>query len=66
MDSAFRRVLRIGVPIVDAVRMASANPARALGLTDRGRLEPGLRADLLLLDIENHDVQTVVRGGVAR
>ena len=66
MDSAFRRVLRIGVPIVDAVRMASANPARALGLADRGRLEPGLRADLLLLDIETHEVQTVVRGGAAR
>ncbi|WP_339948514.1 alpha-D-ribose 1-methylphosphonate 5-triphosphate diphosphatase [uncultured Albimonas sp.] len=28
----------------------SANPARALGLSDRGRIAPGLRADLVLLD----------------
>ena len=28
----------------------SANPARALGLTDRGEIAPGKRADLVLLD----------------
>ncbi|MDF2232727.1 alpha-D-ribose 1-methylphosphonate 5-triphosphate diphosphatase [Albimonas sp. CAU 1670] len=28
----------------------SANPAAALGLSDRGRIAPGLRADLVLLD----------------
>ncbi|SFI26322.1 alpha-D-ribose 1-methylphosphonate 5-triphosphate diphosphatase [Albimonas pacifica] len=28
----------------------SANPARALGLADRGRIAPGLRADLTLLE----------------
>jgi alpha-D-ribose 1-methylphosphonate 5-triphosphate diphosphatase len=31
-------------------RLVSANPARAMGLTDRGRIAPGLRADLVLLD----------------
>jgi N-acetylglucosamine-6-phosphate deacetylase len=65
MDSAFRRVLRIGVPIVDAARMASTNPARALGLADRGALRPGLRADLLLIDPDDHTIITVVRGGSA-
>ena len=34
-----------------ATRMTSTNPARLLGLEDRGRLEPGLRADLVLLDL---------------
>jgi len=29
-----------------AIRMITANPAAAAGLTDRGRIEPGLRADL--------------------
>jgi N-acetylglucosamine-6-phosphate deacetylase len=66
MDSAFRRVLRINGSIVDATRMASTNPARALGLTDRGALMPGLRADFLLLDQENHSITAVVRGGAAR
>lgn len=36
-----------GVPLVDAVAMASANPARMVGLDDRGRIAPGCRADLI-------------------
>ena len=31
-------------------KLVALNPARAMGLTDRGRIAPGLRADLLLLD----------------
>lgn len=30
--------------------LVAANPAAALGLTDRGRIETGCRADLLLVD----------------
>jgi alpha-D-ribose 1-methylphosphonate 5-triphosphate diphosphatase len=30
--------------------LVSRNPAEAMGLTDRGRISPGLRADLVLLD----------------
>jgi alpha-D-ribose 1-methylphosphonate 5-triphosphate diphosphatase len=30
--------------------LVSRNPARAMGLTDRGSIAPGLRADLVLLD----------------
>lgn len=30
--------------------LESDNPARALGLSDRGRIAPGLRADLILVD----------------
>jgi len=40
-----RRVEAISLP--EAVAMVSANPADAAGLTDRGRLAPGLRADFL-------------------
>jgi imidazolonepropionase len=34
------------------LRGVTANAARALGLSDRGRLEPGLRADLVLWDAD--------------
>lgn len=34
--------------LAGAVRMATATPARALGLQDRGRIAPGLRADLAI------------------
>lgn len=39
--------------LAGAVAMATDTPARALGLADRGRLEPGLRADLAVFDPES-------------
>ena len=37
-------------PLPALWKLVSANPAAAMGLTDRGRISPGLRADLVLLD----------------
>lgn len=37
-------------PLHQVWRLVSANAATAMGLTDRGRISPGQRADLLLLD----------------
>lgn len=39
-----------GEPLPDRVARASAAPAAAVGLDDRGRIEPGARADLILVD----------------
>jgi imidazolonepropionase-like amidohydrolase len=39
-----------GLSAVEALRAATVLPARYFGLTDRGAIEPGLRADLVLLD----------------
>jgi N-acetylglucosamine-6-phosphate deacetylase len=50
MDAAFRRAVRVLGSIVDAVAAASTVPARALGLTDRGALVAGARADIVTLD----------------
>lgn len=36
--------------LAGATRLASLNPARALGLTDRGAIATGLRADLVIAD----------------
>jgi N-acetylglucosamine-6-phosphate deacetylase len=52
MATAVRNCVRhLGVPLADALRMASLSPAAFLGL-DReiGRIVPGYRADLVLLD----------------
>ncbi len=44
-------MMLLGLEPVEALRMASAHPAAFLGLSDRvGRIAPGLRADLVLLD----------------
>jgi len=63
MDSAFRRAVRIaGVPVAVASAAASAVPARALGLADRGVIAVGQRADLVVLDGE-WSVERVIRAG---
>ena len=52
MDRAVRNAISmLGVDLVQAVRMASANPASVLGLdASTGSIDVGKRADLLLLD----------------
>jgi N-acetylglucosamine-6-phosphate deacetylase len=54
------RFARFGLP--EAAAMASLVPAQLLGLTDRGRLEPGFRADLALLDAGLRPLETVSAG----
>lgn len=45
-----------------AVMMASETPAKIVGLTDRGTLEPGKRADIVLFD-ENLQITRTIVGG---
>ncbi len=52
-----------GLPLADALRMATATPARIIGLADRGRIATGLRADLVALD-PDLNVIGVWRAGV--
>ena len=51
-----------GASIVDAFKVASYNPAKAVGLYDRGEIRRGLRADLIFVDIKMN-VKTVIVGG---
>ena len=54
----------MGIPLASAVKAASANPARALGLdAERGAIEPGKVADAVLLDKETLDLRAVVLRG---
>lgn len=57
-------VREMGIPLASAVKAASANPARALGLdAERGAIEAGKVADAVLLDKETLDVRAVVLRG---
>jgi N-acetylglucosamine-6-phosphate deacetylase len=49
MDGAVRNLVAAGADLAAAVDAASTTPARLLGLTDRGAVAPGLRADLVAL-----------------
>lgn len=48
---------------VAAWRLVSEGPARLLGLEDRGRLEPWLRADLVVMDRKTRRIVMTVAGG---
>jgi alpha-D-ribose 1-methylphosphonate 5-triphosphate diphosphatase len=53
LPSAFR-LMRDGLmDLPTAVRMVSANAAHAAGLTDRGAIQPGLRADLVIARLDS-------------
>src|SRR6056297_1597611 len=50
--------------LAGAVRLASANPARALGMSDRGELVVGKRADLFIADAQGRVALTLCAGDV--
>lgn len=63
LDSAVRNLVAAGVPLPDAVAAATTNPLTLLGVTDRGRIAVGQRADLVELDADL-SVRRVMRAGV--
>lgn len=63
LDRAVRNLIAwTGASVPDAVRTVTATPARVLGRSDIGRLVPGARADVTVLDHEL-EVVAVYRAG---
>ena len=64
MASAVRNAVeRLGLTLPQAAFMAAAAPAAFMGLSDqRGRIEPGLMADMVLLDERGRTVRTWIGG----
>lgn len=64
MDHCVRTMHRdAGIPLPEAVRMASLTPARILGVEDQvGSLDSGKRADLVVLDADLHIRQVYLAG----
>ena len=50
MDRALANFMALGLDLADAARRLSTLPADYLGLDDRGRIVPGARADLVVVD----------------
>jgi len=65
LHAAFRLARDHGVPFPRAWALVSRNPADAIGLTDRGTLDPGRRADILLVDDSDPALPRVVATFVA-
>lgn len=63
MDQACRNVMAAtGCSMADAFKMASTNPAKALGFNDIGRIAPGKKADLIFVDKDFRIQQVMLRG----
>jgi N-acetylglucosamine-6-phosphate deacetylase len=64
MASAVRNAVQmLGLPLDEAVRMASTYPANFLGLSEsHGRIAPGYQADLVLMDDEYRIQRSWING----
>jgi alpha-D-ribose 1-methylphosphonate 5-triphosphate diphosphatase len=65
LAAPFRLAARGKLDLAAAWALVSENPARALGLADRGRLDPGLRGDVLLATPEGAAAAVFVEGELA-
>jgi len=65
MDAAIRNMRAItGCSLAEAAAMASATPARVLGLPRKGQIAPGFDADLTVMDGEGQIALTLVGGEI--
>lgn len=62
IDLVQTMVRKVGVPLHEAIAMATANPARAIQNAEKGTLEVGTDADFVVLSPELGVVRTFVRG----
>ena len=63
LQAARNGVEKAGIPLPEALRMASLYPASVLGLQDRyGCIQPGAYADFVLLDEQLNLLQVIVEG----
>jgi N-acetylglucosamine-6-phosphate deacetylase len=59
-----RQAVQFGIPVADAVRACTYNPAQSIGIQDRaGSLETGKEASVVLLDRETLSVRTILFKG---
>jgi len=64
-DKLVRNMIQLAdVSLLDAVRMASANPARMVNIRDRGAIREGYFADVLVFDEDINVSLTMVNGQV--
>jgi len=54
------------IPLDEALRMASTYPAKVMNLSDRGKIEEGLRANLTIFSEDYHPKYTVLNGKVMK
>ncbi len=62
IDLVRTMIEKVGVPIHEAIGMATCNPAREIGLMAKGRIEEGADADFVVLSHDMKVVRTIIGG----
>jgi N-acetylglucosamine-6-phosphate deacetylase len=62
LDRIVGSAVRAGIPLPDALRAASENPARMLGVLDRGAVRVGARADLVIVSLTGRLRRVILAG----
>lgn len=64
IDSIIRKAVKWGLGAVDAIRMATINPALCYGLKNTGAIAPGYKADIVVFaDLKDFRPVMVFKGG---
>jgi N-acetylglucosamine-6-phosphate deacetylase len=62
MIRGVQNLVRYDVPLVDAVRCATVNPAQVMSYTSKGQLTPGYDADITAFNSEFEVLHTMIAG----
>ncbi len=66
LDKAVANITTLGIPLSEAIKMATLNPARAIGIDDRkGSISTGKDADIVVLNNDLSVDMTVISGKIA-
>ena len=64
LDNVIRQAIKTGLPVKEAIHMATYTPARRMNLNDRGSLTPGKKADFIVLNnLEEFEIGSVYKDG---
>ena len=65
IDYCIRKAVTLGINPIDAIIMATLNPAECYGLKDKGAIAPSYRADIVVADsLELNNILAVYKDGV--
>ncbi len=66
MNRLVRNMCAAGVPLHEAVRMATENPAKRIGAKAKGRIAVGMDADLVVFDNDINPILVMSNGRIIR